>query len=55
MEGLYNHTVQSDTQLSERLAFLIEHIQLPHIEERRQAIRKEMACIIFEMLQRDKE
>ena len=55
MEGLFDHVEQPYNQLNARLGFLVEHIKRPLSEERKQAIRKEMACLTFELVKREQE
>lgn len=49
----YNHTEQPDWRLNDRHTFLIDHVKRPHTPERMTALRREMACIGFELLMRD--
>lgn len=55
MEKGFDHTEQTQTRLTERLGFLTKHVERKLSSERKRQISHEMACLVFELLQREQE
>ncbi len=54
MDGeLFRHTQQHSNNLNTRYGELLNHLKNPLSETRKEQIRREMACIYFELYMRD--
>lgn len=55
MERPFDHTEWQAERLIRRLGELVRTLEVPHTPERKKQIEHEMNCLIFEVVQREKE